>query len=245
MVLFIPGYVLMAAIFPKKDGLDNIERLALSSGISIATAPLLVLLLQFTAWTGSGHMFLALCSLTIVLIIIAAYRRVRLPSEERFYDPFHGIQQIARDEMDIPKSRTDLILTTILIFSIVLATGMMYFVITTPKIGERFTEFYILGPSGKADKYPISLQYNSPTNIIVGVVNHEYVLTNYTVRIAFDKDVLTDTLLSLGQNETWENNVTFVPDQYGNNLKLEFWLFKEDNFTAPYRELYMWVNVKR
>ena len=245
IILFIPGYVLIAAIFPKKDGLDDIERLALSFGLSVAMVALLGLLLKFIFGKGLLHLLLSLCLLTIIIIVFAAYRREKLPHEERFYVPFHRMQELLKEELDIPKSKTDRIITAILIFSIVLAIGMLYFVITVPKIGEKFTEFYILGPEGKADNYPSVLQYNSPATILVGVVNHEYVSTNYTVRIALDNDILTDTLLFLDHNMTWENNVSFVPDKYGTDMKLEFWLFKEDNFTAPYRELYMWVTVKK
>ena len=36
LILFIPGYSLIAALFPKKDDLDGIERAALSFGLSIA-----------------------------------------------------------------------------------------------------------------------------------------------------------------------------------------------------------------
>lgn len=245
IVLFIPGYVLIAALFPKKDGLENIERLALSFGLSIALVSLLGLLLKFIFGKGLFYLLLSLCLSTIIIIVFAAYRREKLPPEKRFYVPFHRIQELLKEELDIPKSKTDRIITGILIFSIVLAIGLLYFVITVPKIGEKFTEFYILGPEGKADNYPSVLQYNYPTNILVGVVNHEYVSTNYTVRISLDKDILTDRLFFLDHNETWENNVSFVPDKYGTDMKLEFWLFKEDNFTAPYRELYMWVTVKK
>jgi uncharacterized membrane protein len=245
VLLFIPGYVLIAAIFPSKYDIELIERLALSSGISIAIAPLLGLLLKFTLQIGLLELLLALCLLTIILIIFAAYRRGKLDSEKRFYVPFYRIQEIITEELNIPESKIDFISTSILIFFIVLAIGMMYFVITTPKIGEKFTEFYILGHEGKADNYPSVLQYNYPTNILVGVVNHEYVSANYTVRIALDNEILTDRLFFLNHNETWENNVTFVPDKYGTDMKLDFWLFKEDNFTAPYRELYIWVTVEK
>lgn len=243
MVLFIPGYVLIAALFPKKDDLEGVERIALSFGLSIAVVPLLGLLLNFTFGIRLVPILLSLCSYSIALAIIAAYRRERLPPEERFSVPFYRVHEIIDREINTPKSRTDLILTIILVFSIALAAGMIYFVITTPKIGERFTEFYILDPSGKAESYPTEMKYNSPSTILVGVVNNEYTPLNYTVRVALDKEVLTDTLFSLAHNGTWENNVTFAPDKIGSDLKLEFWLFKEDNFTAPYRELHLWVNV--
>ncbi|MDO8725843.1 MAG: DUF1616 domain-containing protein, partial [Candidatus Methanoperedens sp.] len=242
MVLFIPGYVLISALYPKKHDLDNIERLALSSGLSIAITPVLGIVLKFTLGAELVDMLLALCLLTIILIIFAVYRRNKQPPEERFYVPFHRLQELVEEDLAMPKSKTERISTGILIFTIVLAVSMLYFVITTPKIGEHFTEFYILGPEGKADNYPTTLQSNYPATILVGVANHEYISVNYTVRIALDKEILTDTLFSSGHNEIWEKNVTFVPEKNGTNMKLEFWLFKEDNFSSPYRELYMWVN---
>jgi uncharacterized membrane protein len=243
MVLFIPGYVLIAALFPKKADLEGVERIALSFGLSIAVVPLLGLLLNFTFGIRLVPILLSLCSYSTALTIIAAYRRETLPMEERFFVPFYKVYEILDREINTPKSRTDMVLTIILIFSIVLAAGMIYFVITTPRIGERFTEFYILDPSGKAENYPTEIKYNSPSKILVGVVNNEYAPLNYTMQVALDKKVLTDTRFWLNHNETWEKNITFAPDKTGSNLKLEFWLFREDNFTAPYRQLHLWVNV--
>ena len=50
LILFIPGYSLIAALFPKKDDLDGIERAALSFGLSIAVTPLIGLALNYTPW---------------------------------------------------------------------------------------------------------------------------------------------------------------------------------------------------
>ncbi len=243
MVLFIPGYVLIAALFHRKDDLEGVERIALSFCLSIAVVPLLGLLLNFTFGIRLIPILLTLCFYTLILIFIAAYRREKLPEEERFSVPFHKVYEFINNEFNTPKTKTDMLLTGILIFSIALAIGMVYFVITTPKIGERFTEFYILDTAGKAENYPTELKYNTPARILAGVVNHEYVPLNYTVQIALDKEILKDTWFMLNHNETWENNISFVPDKQGADLKLEFWLFKEDNFTAPYRELHLWVNV--
>ncbi len=243
MTLFIPGYVLIAALFPKKDELGAVECIGLSFGLSIAVVSLLGILLNSTFGIKLVPITLALCIYTVVLILVAVYRRKKLPQEEQFSIPFHRIREIVNNE--ISANRTDKILTISLILTMVFMIIMIYFVIATPKMGERFTEFYILDASGKAENYPVNLQYNSPATILVGVSNHEYTPVNYTVQVALNKQVLTDTWFSLDHNETWEKNMTFVPDNVGTNMELEFWLFKEDNFTAPYRELHLWVNVTK
>lgn len=141
------------------------------------------------------------------------------------------------------QERIDKILTGILLLSIVMAIGTLIYVILVPKIGERFTEFYILGPDGKANNYPTNLKSNEISDITVGIVNHEYSAINYTLQIDLDRDILKSEKLVLGHNETWERNVTFLPNKQGTNMKLEFLLFKENNFSNHYRDLYLWVNV--
>lgn len=64
-------------------------------------------------------------------------------------------------------------------------------------IGEEFTEFYVLGPGGKATDYPHNLTTNQPATVILGIANHEYRTVNYTVEVWL-------------ANETFANNVTTV-----------------------------------
>ena len=42
LVLFIPGFALSYAFFPKKKNIDMLERIALSFGLSVAIIPLTV-----------------------------------------------------------------------------------------------------------------------------------------------------------------------------------------------------------
>jgi uncharacterized membrane protein len=245
VVLFIPGYVLIAALFPRNDDMGIVERVALSFGTSIAVVPLLGLLLNFTTGIDLNPILITLCLYTIILVFIAAYRRMELPEDVQFSIPFRRIYEIANTEIKAPRSRKDMTLSLSLIFIIAFAVGMVLFVISTPKVGERFTEFYTLGPSGKAENYSANLKYNSPATSLVGVVNHEYSVVNYTVQVALNEKVLTFTRFTLSNNGTWEKNITFIPDKEGDGMKLEFWLFKEDNFTVPYRELQLWVNITK
>lgn len=49
-LLFFPGYTSQAALFPEKGRLGEVERVALSFGLSIAVVPLIGLGLNFTPW---------------------------------------------------------------------------------------------------------------------------------------------------------------------------------------------------
>lgn len=67
----------------------------------------------------------------------------------------------------------DKVLSIVLVVAIIGATGTLRYVISTPKVGERFTEFYILGPQGKAEGYPTSLKLGERGGFILGILNHE------------------------------------------------------------------------
>ncbi|MEA1944277.1 MAG: DUF1616 domain-containing protein [Euryarchaeota archaeon] len=85
LVLFLPGYSLIAALFPRKDDLDGIERIALSFGLSIAVVPLLVLTLNYTPFGIRLVPILVVLSLfTVSLAVVAYLRRQGLPEADRF-----------------------------------------------------------------------------------------------------------------------------------------------------------------
>src|SRR6056297_2775407 len=90
-VLFVPGYAFIAALFPERgerpvseqdvvdaadagrDGIDGIERVALSFGLSIAIVPLIGLVLNFTPWgIRLVPIATAVAGFTLVCVAIAA-----------------------------------------------------------------------------------------------------------------------------------------------------------------------------
>lgn len=300
MVLFLPGYTLIAALFPNKDDLDGIERAALSFGLSIAVVPLIGLGLNYTPWgIRLAPVVISLSIFTIALATVAHLRRSSLPSNDRFRVPFReGLGSLQDELIADQRSRIDKILTVLLIISIIVSITVLVYVIVTPKQGEKFTEFYILGPGGMAYDYPTDVVAGDTSMVVVGVVNHEYRPVNYTLHLSFDGSVLVHRDLTLDHNQTWEEPVSYVleypgvryrpefvlndslsspyrdpylhlsygdfptigEDGLGRNpswedpsnyfqkrpvdrQKLEFLLYREGNFTAPYRDLHLWVNV--
>ncbi len=246
MVLFIPGYTLIASLFPRKEDLDGIERFALSFGLSIAVVPLLGLILNYTPFgIRLVPIIITLSIFTLTFVIIAHLRRLKLPEEERFFVPFKEAYELFKSEIfERPKTKVDKILTIFLIASIVLSLSMLAYVIATPKKGERFTEFYILAPDGSTKNYPTKLRLGDSGKVIVGIVNHEYEAVNYTLRIKLSNETLREEFMQIEHNETVEEPIKFDPNKKGTNLKLEFLLYKNNNFAQPYRETHLWINVE-
>ena len=84
-MLFLPGYSLIAALFPRKDDLDAIERIALSFGLSIAITPLLGLALNYTPFGIRLSPVLIVLSIFTISLAIGAYvRRSKILEEDRF-----------------------------------------------------------------------------------------------------------------------------------------------------------------
>ena len=244
MVLFLPGYALIAALFSRKNDLDGIERIALSFGLSIAVVPLIGLGLNFTPFgIRLVPILISISVFTLAMLLIAYLRRSKMSEEERFDVKFTHLYSSLKSDIFISNKGIDRILTIILILSIATSIIMLIYVIAIPKQGEKFTEFYILGNNGKAQGYHTQLEAGKTSSVIVGITNQEYILTNYTLNISLDNDTLNTMHVTLMHNSTWEEKVLFTPEKTGDNLKLEFLLYKEDNITAPYRDLHLWVNV--
>jgi len=242
LVLFIPGYSLIAALFPKWGDLDGIERAALSFGLSIAVTPLIGLALNYTPWgIRLDPILISLTIFTLAMCLIAFLRRRKLPEEERFFVPFGQFTKDIRGSFK-GESRTERILSIILIITILLAISTTVYIIVKPKEGEKFTEFYILGPDGKASNYPTNLTTGQNGSMIIGVVNHEYTTTDYLLVVRVNGTILRNETMTLTNGQKVEIPYTFTAGSTGQK-KLEFLLYKlPDNETA-YRSLHLWLNV--
>lgn len=238
-VLFFPGYTLIAALFPGREDLDGIERVALSFGLSIAVVPLIGLVLNYTPWGIRLYpILISLLFFILAMSLIGWYRRKRLPEEKRL------LLEINISPPDWKgMSRLDKALSVLLVVAIIFAIGSLAYVITTPKVGEKFTEFYILGPGGKAEGYPREMKAGQEALVIVGVVNHEYQAVEYRVEIrAGDKVIKNIESISLDHEGKYENPVQFSMRETGQKIKVEFLLYRKGD-TDPYRNLHLWVDV--
>ena len=192
LILFLPGYSLIAALFPRQGDLDSVERLALSFGLSIAVTPLLGLGLNYTPYgIRLDPILLSLSGFTLVLVLAAYVRRRLTVPVDRFRVDFLGFFKTISGGFG-RESGTGKVLSVILVLSILLAVGATGYIIVKPKVGESFTEFYILGADGKASGYPTNLTSGESGNLIIGIVNHENKNATYHLVVTSDGVVQTD-----------------------------------------------------
>jgi len=294
-VLFIPGYAFIAALFPEagtgpvddtddgadgagqsptadddsgseREGIDGIERVALSLGTSIAIVPLIGLVLNFTPWgIRLVPIVVSVSGFTLAMVWIAARRRWALQADDRFAVPYRDWLASGRSELFEPESQTDAALNVLLAVSVILAVASVGYVLAFPKPGEAFTEFYVLteGDDGElvADDYPTEYTLGESKPIVVGIGNHEHRDVTYAwvvelqrVRVAnntttvLEEQELDRFTRTVADNETVHTRYQVTPTMTGERLRLAFMLYTDRapaNATVDgaYRELHLWVNV--
>jgi len=268
LILFIPGYVLLAALFPDSANIDTIERVVLSIGTSIVITPLIGLCLNFTSWgIRLDPILFSLTGFIIALVIIAGIRRFHTPEGLQYTLPVPEITQAVHNKWaSRNRSKRDRILFFTGIFAIALLVFSVVLVVTLPKPGEKFSEFYILGANRTADSYPMNIISEIPYPMYVGISNHEFRTVNYSVEIYLESISENEEINKLTQPEmllvgtysvTLNYNETsiipfdlIVPD--ANYNRVNFLLFDGtppgsevtglNRVNASYRDLHLWLN---
>ena len=269
VILFIPGYVLISALFPEKKSIDGIERFALSVGLSIAVVPLIGLGLNYTPFgIRLNPIVISLVLFTVIMMVITIIRRARLPKDEAFAVPFEKVKPALKEEL-FPKGqgKFDKALSIILIIAILVAAVTTVFVIAFPKDGEKFTEFYILGADKMADDYPEEFAAGTEQFVWIGIGNHEYRDVTYTVEallmnaewdteaeasVIHASKMLDRFEVTVPEGTTYLEEYFFTIDDTEYN-RLEFLLYEgtvpeetasaEEKMDSSYRDLHLWIKV--
>ncbi|MFC5973406.1 DUF1616 domain-containing protein [Halomarina salina] len=237
-VLFAPGYAFIAALFPEagegpthtgnaewndgavdevSEGIDGIERLALSLGTSIAIVPLIGLVLNFTPFgIRLVSIVVSLSAFTLGVSVVGAMRRWALPADERLVIPYREWIAGTRSELFEPDSRGDALLNVVLVLSLLLAVSSVGYAVLVPTQGEQFTELYLLteNESGDlvADDYPTNLTQGQSASLYAGIGNHEGETVDYTLVVELQRVNVTylenGTAVQPSSNQTNVTNVS-------------------------------------
>jgi len=254
----------------RAPGIDGIERVALSFGLSIAVVPLIGLVLNFTPFgIRLAPIMVSVSGFTVICVWIAMRQRTELPRSERFSVPYREWYATGRAELLEPDSRADLALNVLLVCSVLLAASSVGYAIAVPSQGEAFTELYLLTESQDgelvAENYPTEFQPEQSRSVIVGIGNHEHEPVNYTVvaqiqRVSIDESGNETTITvrdrselgrlraDLGDNETYREPFEIAPELTGTDLRVVFLLYQGNPPGQPtvanaYIKTHLWVNV--
>jgi len=268
LVLFIPGYCVILALFPRDGDIDLTERIVLSVCVSLAVVPLIGLGLNFTPWgIRLDPLVMALTVFTLVMILVAHYQRSLIRPEERFSMPFIALaDSIKKEILPAGPHRLDRFLGVVLTLAIITALLTTVFVLTVPRDGEQFTEFFILGEN-RTTQYPLDVFVGKEYPLYVSVGNHEnrkitYTIETWMMLTEFDNvtstyriramDPLDRLSLPLSPNQTIIIPYNLSVNKTGYN-RVEFLLFDEnipgfetaagDRINASYRNLHLWMDV--
>ena len=242
LLLFLPGYALIAAMFPRKEELSAIERFTLSIGLSIAIFVFDGFVISVTAWRFQpAPIIYSLSLITLSLMLITLFVRLRILKEERFFFDLSVFSKFFESlRTDKKPSDIERALVIALVGSIIIASGMhIYAKVTFEE--ERFTTFYILGEGEKAENYQKEVYLLESGSMIVGIENYEHAPANYTLQVRLDGYPLHEQQITLAAGEKWKDIVFFTPKHAAKHVKLEFLLYKDDS-TNPYRSVHLWVD---
>lgn len=250
-MVLVPGYVLVAAIFPTNDRIDWFERLALSVGLSIAVVPLLGLILSFTPiGIGFESTLLSILAFSVTMGVLAYVRRMQTLTRRR---------GSALSLWKFPRWRDftsqEKALAAGLLIAVTLSAVVMVTAVSNPAPEERFTEFGLLGADGELAGYPTSLNVSEVGNLIIFVRNHESQTVNYTILVELielvelgngtgevNRTTIDSFDLTLFDGGEWVRSYTFSIGAPG-PWKMEFLLFRDEDMDRVYRQLNIIVQV--
>lgn len=136
------------------------------------------------------------------------------------------------------------VLRIILVLAILGALGTLGYLTISPKVGERFTEFYILGLGGEATDYTNRLAVGEEGRVIVGIINRERESVTYRVEIMIDGAKNSELgPVTLEYNEKREEVLGFTPNRVGDKQRVEFLLYRQGQ-SQVYHGLRLWVDVQ-
>lgn len=266
LVLFLPGYALLAALFPSfeavdaawagtETGIDPVERLAFAVPLSIAVSCAVgVVFLLTPIGLQRLPLAVALGGITLGGAVAGAYRR-------QYHHGHADATEIAPTE----STRSDESLSRTLQFAlavlVVVATGAIAYPLAAPTHGEAYTKVSLLTeqPDGTlgSSGYPTNLTAGESGELVLSVHNSRSEAVEYTVVVLLQNvsgtaEVRSQTRLHtfsqrVSRGETWRVSHSIEPTMTG-ELRLQYLVYAGAPPATPTvatadREAHLWLNV--
>ena len=268
LLLFIPGYCAVSALWPEKynlaesegetpsgsgsktasKGIDSLERVVLSCGLSIALVVFAGVVLNFLWEITLLAVSVLLLVISLALSVATWLRRAALPRGSQFSWSF----ATAKNTLCHDKIGTS-ILASLIAVGVVLS-----FLIATAPESSAYTEFYMLDQNFHLRNLPTNLSVNETGIVNIGIINNEGSVVNYTVVAGMENATQANPNLIWSQmlNATADHTVIFdatIADQEKLEKQFQFhfnepgiykitWNLYIEGEATDY-ELHIWVNV--
>ena len=195
-LLLVPGYVVVSALFPRRNDVDGVDRLSLSVVSSAIVVPAVGLTLNATPWgIRLGPMLVGVSLLTVAATALATRRRLAVQPDERFRIPHREWRR--RGAVAVrPNGARDLALTLSLAVAVVVTVGAVGFAVADhhgygPAIGEDddgSAAISLLDSDGELLTDGAELEPGTPESVAIGVDNHADEERTYTV-VALEQEL--------------------------------------------------------
>lgn len=216
LVLLVPGYALVAALFPERGdetGFDTLERVVLAVGLSLVIVPIVAYIANFTPYgIRLAPVLVGVVAWTVVFALFGLLRRARRVPEDRYRLRWTAGDSTLPDLFTVqdrgldsrrgpfePENGRQLLLNVALVVSILafVAAGA-YMAVAAPSLPdtEPHTEYYLVAENGSGelttDALPDDLEAGGTESIQVGIENHEGGTETYTTVVLQQEVTLTD-----------------------------------------------------
>ena len=101
----------------------------------------------------------------------------------------------------------------------------------------------VFWPREALNSQSVPLEVGRELEAIAKIINREKSSTNYTLKLKLNNSTLFTKDLNLGLNETWQGRLGFTLNGSPGLQRLELLLFRERDFSAPYREEHIEINL--
>ena len=292
LLVFLPGYVTVSLFLPRDtspqrvatgtgsniatgskigtessiiDGrsVSDLERVALSVGVSFALLPILALVIAATPWGFAEPIVIGTVSgFSLAVAFLALVRRLSIPADERYrVSPGRRIET-ARRVLFETDSTVHTAVNVALVVSMILALTTLGYAFVAPQDGESYTSLQLLTENESGDfvasGYPETVEPGESIPLVVAVQNQEDQHTNYTVVVqeqrledgeVIDRSELRTIYYAVSDGGTayGERNVT--PDAEPGEVRISVQLYPRGEVPETpthedaYRYTYFWTQV--
>lgn len=251
----------------RRAGVTAGERCALSFGVSVALlTPLGILFSLARLPFDRKYIIAAVAGFTLGVTVLAVIRRYTTPREDRLSVSVRGGASRLYRALFHEESNADVLLNLALALSVVVALTAVGFAVAAPQDGEHFSDLSLLtrGENGNyvAEGYPTNFTVGDGQPVVVELENHEDRAMNYTVVVQLQRVeqrpdgsarvVAREEIDRFGHRVraggTWRTSRDIVPNATGENLRVEYLLYKGNPPSVPTtsnadEHAHIWINV--